>query len=69
MEAKEFSRLVRTQGLYEKAKKTLCAFSDGSIFIDGDLEELEKEAAKSKLEIFIMKDNRKKKESKPEKSE
>lgn len=65
MTGKYFSRKVRTEKLYEKAKKTLCGFSDGSVFIDGDLDKLEGEAKAQKVQIFILKDNRTKK-SKPE---
>lgn len=60
MTAKDFSRYVRGNNLYEK-NTSLAAFSDGSIFINGDLDALEKEAKKSGVEIFILKDNRKKK--------
>ncbi len=65
MTGKEFSRKVRESKLYEKAKKTLCGFSDGSIFIDGDLDKLEGDAKAQSVEIFILKDNRTKK-TKPE---
>lgn len=69
MTAKDFSRKVRAEKLYEKAKKTLCGYSDGSIFLDGDLDVLEENAKKEGLEIYILKDNRSKKKKEPEKSE
>lgn len=62
MTAKEFSIKARNGRLYEKAKSTLCAFSDGSIFIDGNLDKLEEDAKSSGLLFFVLKDNREKKE-------
>jgi hypothetical protein len=60
MTAKEFNKYVRDKKLYEKSK-SLAAFDDGSIFINADLDELEKEAKKSSLKMFVEKDNRKNK--------
>jgi hypothetical protein len=55
MTSQEFARKVKTEKLYEKAKKTLCGLSDGSIFIDGDLEKIAEQAKKEGLEFYPIK--------------
>lgn len=57
---KEIGKHCRDKGFYEKAKKTLCAFSNFQIFIDGDLDELQDLAKKEKLEFYILKGELKK---------
>jgi hypothetical protein len=55
MTAQEFAKKAIREKLYDKAKKTLCATSDGSIFIDGDIEAIEKQAVADGLEFFPLK--------------
>jgi len=55
MTSQEFARKVKTEKLYDKAKKTLCGLSDGSIFIDGDLDKIAEQAKKEGLEFFPIK--------------
>ena len=52
---KEIGKYCRDMKLYDKAKKTLCGFSNFQIFIDGDLESLQEQAKKEKLEFYILK--------------
>jgi hypothetical protein len=67
--AKEIAKYCKDKKLFKKAKKSLCAFSNFSIFVDGDLEALEKQAKNDRLEFFLLFGEMPKKtnkESKPE---
>lgn len=63
---KELGKYCKDKKFYEKAKKTLCGFSDFSIFIDGDLDKLQEQAKKEGLEFFILKGEIKKSTAKTE---
>lgn len=52
---KEVGKYCRDKKLYDKAKTSLCGFSNFQIFVDGNLEELEKQAKKEKLEFYLLK--------------
>mgnify|MGYP003554881728 CR=1 FL=1 len=58
---KELGKYCKDKKFYEKAKKTLCGFSNFSIFIDGDLDKLQEQ-----LEFFILKGELKKSTAKTE---
>lgn len=57
---------------YELAKKhiegatTLCVLSDGSVFIDNDVDSMKKHAADTKKDIFVLKGEEKAEEPKVE---
>lgn len=61
---KELGKYCRDMKFYDKAKVSLCGFSDFSIFIDGNLEVLQAQAKKAGLEFFILKGELKKTSSK-----
>jgi len=51
----ELGKYCRDKKLYEKAKTTLCGFSNFQVFIDGDLDLLKSQAKKEGLEFFVLK--------------
>jgi hypothetical protein len=57
---KEIGKYCRDKKLYEKAKTTLCGFSNFQVFIDGDLSKLEAQAKKEGLDFFVLKGELKK---------
>lgn len=57
---KEIDKYCRDKKLYDKAKVSVCATSDFSITVDGNLEVLEANAKKDGLEFFILKGELKK---------
>ena len=57
---KEIGKYCRDKVFYSKAKTSLCATSDFSITIDGNLEELQAQAKKDGLEFFVLKGELKK---------
>lgn len=67
--AKEIAKYCKDNKFFDKAKKTLCAFSDYSIFIDGDLEGLEKQAKAEGLEFILLKGEMTKKSIKESKTD
>lgn len=52
--AKEIAKYCKDKKFFETAKKSVSAFSDYSVFIDGDLEALEAQAKKEGLEFFLL---------------
>lgn len=55
MTGQEFARKAKIENLYDKAQKTLCATSDGSVYIDAELSDIQAQAAKEGLEFFVLK--------------
>jgi hypothetical protein len=52
---KEVGKYCRDNGLYDKAKKSLCGFSNFQVFVDGDLKGLSEQAKKEGLEFYLLK--------------
>lgn len=52
---KEIGRTCLAKKYYDKAKVSLCGFSNGSIFIDGNLDELKKQAENEELSFYLLK--------------
>lgn len=63
---KEVGKYCKDKKFYQKAKVSLCAFSDFSIFIDGNVEALQAQAKKEGLEFYLLKGELKKSTSKTE---
>lgn len=52
---KELGRQCLAKKYYEKSKVSLCGFSNGQIFIDGDLDALKKQAENEGLSFYLLK--------------
>lgn len=63
---KELGKYCKDKKFYDKAKTSLCGFSNFQVFIDGDLEKLQAQAKKEGLEFFILKGELKKSTAKTE---
>jgi hypothetical protein len=55
MDILEIGKICRDAGYYDKAKVSLCAFSNGQIFIDGNLSDLQEQAKAEGYEFYLLK--------------
>lgn len=60
----DFQEAVSKTAKYKATAVTIHATSDGSIYINGDIDTIEKAASEKKLEVFYIKPT---KDSKPKK--